>query len=158
MAKINIGLSDKNRSAIIKILSAHLADQHVLYVKMRNFHWNVTGPRFNDLHRFLEEIYTTQATVIDDTAERIRALGGAAPGSMKEFLALTRLSETAGKEVHAETVIKALVNDHETIIRALRTDIEKVDDKLGDAGTADFLTSIMEGVEKTAWMLRAFLG
>ncbi len=158
MAKINIGLTDKNRAAIIKILASHLADQHVLYIKTRNFHWNITGPRFNDLHKFLEEIYTAMAVTIDDTAERIRAVGGLAPGSMKEFLQLARLSETKGKEAHADGVLKALVDDHESMIRQLREDVDLVDDKLGDAGTADFLTAIMESTEKTAWMLRSLLG
>lgn len=158
MGKINIGLPDKNRSAVIKILAAHLADQHVLYIKTRNFHWNVIGPRFNDLHKFLEALYTAQAETIDETAERIRAVGGVAPGSMKEFLTLGRLRELPGQEMHADALLKALVADHEAVIRQLRQDVERVDNKLGDAGTADFLTSLMEATEKTAWMLRSFLG
>ena len=49
--KPEIGLMDKNRDAVVKILNTTLADEMVLLTKTRNYHWNVTGPQFNDLHK-----------------------------------------------------------------------------------------------------------
>lgn len=155
--KPNIGLSAKSRETVLSLLGRLLADEHVLYVKSRNFHWNVTGPHFGPLHALFEEQYTALAGVIDEIAERIRALGGVAPGSMKEFNKLSRLDEQPGGKLDAEKMIAALLSDYETVIRALRADIEKAD-AAGDAGTNDFLVGILEGHEKTAWMLRAHLG
>ena len=54
-------------------------------------------------------------------------------------------------------MVKSLLDDHEAIIRALREDLEVCATQHKDAGTADFLTGIMEQHEKMAWMLRAAL-
>lgn len=154
--KPNLGLSSKARETVLGLLFKLLADEHVLYVKTRNFHWNVTGLDFGSLHLFFEKQYGELAETIDEIAERIRSLGGTAPGSMKEFLKLARLEEQPGDHLAAEKMLAALLTDHETIIRELRTDIDLID-KAGDAGTNDFLTGIMEEHEKKAWMLRAHL-
>ena len=73
-----IGLAPGRRAEVIDLLSAVLADQHVLYQKTRNFHWNLTGHRFHTLHEFFEKQYTELAEAIDQTAERIRMIGGVA--------------------------------------------------------------------------------
>lgn len=155
--KPNLGLSAKSRETVLSLLGRLLADEHVLYVKTRNFHWNVTGPHFGPLHALFEGQYNALAETIDEIAERIRSLGGVAPGSMKEFLKLSRIDEQPGGKLEAEKMIAALLSDYEAVIRALRADIEKAD-AAGDAGTNDFLVGILEGHEKTAWMLRAHLG
>ena len=139
------------------MLARLLADEHVLYLKTRNFHWNVTGARFNDLHKFFEAQYDQLEETIDEVAERIRALGGAAPGSMKEFLKLARLGEASGAFIGADRMLAGLLDDHEALIRTLREDLVTANDIHGDAGTADFLTGLMEAHEKMAWMLRSFL-
>jgi DNA-binding ferritin-like protein len=89
----NIGLKESAKTKVLGVLDRTLADLSVLSQKTRNFHWNVTGPRFNDLHKFFESQYETLEDEIDETAERSRALGGRALGSMKELLARTRLKE-----------------------------------------------------------------
>ena len=67
-------------------LSSILADSYTLYLMTQNFHWNVTGPRFHQLHTMFEEQYQELAEAVDDIAERIRAIGHRAPGSFKEFM------------------------------------------------------------------------
>jgi len=71
-----ISLSDKDREGVVQILSTFLADEYVLYTKTRNYHWNIVGPQFNDLHKFFEEQYERLNEIVDDVAERIRTLGG----------------------------------------------------------------------------------
>lgn len=153
----HIGINDSDRKAVAQILAAVLADEHVLYVKTRNYHWNVVGPQFNDLHKFLEGQYDILEDSIDEVAERIRTLGSKSPGTLTEFVKLARLKEEPGKLPNARSMIGNLLADHETMIRQLRTDVEACGNKLGDAGTSDFLTGLMEQHEKMAWMLRAFL-
>ena len=154
---IQTGLEPDATSAIVEILSKNLADQHILYVKTRNFHWNVTGPNFTQLHKLYEDQYTQLAEAIDSTAERIRMLGARAPGSMSEFLGQARLSEQKSHLPRAGEMTAILLADHEAIIRNLRGDIDTVNDDLGDAGTADFLTGLIQDHEKAAWFLRAHL-
>ncbi len=155
--KPNIGISEQNLEGVIKILSTLLADEYVLYTKARNYHWNVVGPQFNDLHKFFQTLYEELNDYVDDVAERIRTLGGKSVATLKEFLDLTRLKEHPGEYPDAKTMISNLLNDYEAIIRNLRNDIVTVSEKYQDLGTADFLTELMEKHEKTAWMLRSFL-
>lgn len=155
--KINIGISDANRAAVIDILNRTLSDEYVLYTKTRNFHWNVVGPDFSELHKFFESQYEELDEIIDEVAERVRALGGISMGSLKEFSGRTRLAEPPAAKIEAKAMIGALLADHEAVIQALRADQEAAGVKHLDAGTADFLTGLMEQHEKMAWMLRACL-
>jgi starvation-inducible DNA-binding protein len=153
----NIDIADNDRASVVKILNTLLADEYVLYTKTRNYHWNVTGPQFNDLHKFFEAQYEALDDVIDEVAERVRALGGWAHGSLEEFRAGARLGEKPGTVPAARDMLATLLADHEAVIRALREDIDTVNDRARDVGTADFLTGLLEQHEKSAWMLRSFL-
>ena len=155
--KPNIGLSEKNRQEVGKLLNILLSDEYVLYTKTRNFHWNVTGPQFNDLHKFFEGQYGELDGFVDEVAERGRALGVPSFGSLQEFLRHSRLKEQSGLELGAKAMLGQLLADHESLIRHLRVDSEAAAE-LGDAGTNDFLVGLMESHEKMAWMLRAFAG
>ncbi len=152
----NIGLTQEQSDSVHAILRRVLADTYVLYTKTRNYHWNVTGVHFQSLHDMFEEQYTALETVIDDTAERIRAIGPYAIGTLEEFSEFTTLSEHPGVYPDALTMVRNLLADHEQIIRQLRADVDACAEQHNDQGTADFLTGLMEQHEKTAWMLRAF--
>lgn len=154
--KIKIGLDDGSVEKITGILNATLADEYLLLTKTKNYHWNVVDPRFNDLHKFFDEQYGQISEIVDEVAERVRSIGGKTIATMTEFLQITRLKENPSEYPNANTMLENLLNDHETIIRQLRKDLETCE-QLGDAGTTDFLTGIMEEHEKMAWMLRSFL-
>ena len=152
----NLGITDKNRSAIVTILNALLADEFLIYTKTRNYHWNVVGPQFNDLHKFFETQYEALDDVVDDVAERVRTLGGRASGTLAEFVQQSHLKERPGDRPDARGMLADLLADHEAVVRQLRVDLDTAAGH-GDAGTNDFLTGLMEKHEKMAWMLRAFL-
>jgi starvation-inducible DNA-binding protein len=154
---MNIGIAEKDRDGVVKILNALLADEYVLYTKTRNYHWNVVGPQFNDLHKFFEAQYGELNEIVDEVAERARTMGGPSAGTLAEFLQLARLKEQAGDRPAAAKMIANLLADHSAIICTLRGDLETCNTTHHDAGTSDFLTGIMEQHEKMAWMLRAFL-
>ncbi len=155
-SKINIGISQESIGKIVDLLNADLSDEYVLLTKTKNYHWNVVDPRFNDLHKFLDEQYEKLSEVVDDIAERIRSIGGKSKSTLKEFLEQTRLSEHPNEYPSANEMLENLLLDHESIIRQLRKDLETCE-QLGDMGTNDFLTGLMEEHEKMAWMLRSFL-
>jgi starvation-inducible DNA-binding protein len=153
----NIGISDKNRLAVGKILNTTLADEFVLYTKLRNYHWNVVSPNFSELHKFFESQYEAIDDAVDEVAERARAIGERSAGSMREFIGLARLKEEASRSLSDKSMLKNILSDHEALIRNLRKDVQTSAEKLGDVGTSDFLTGLMEEHEKMAWMTRAFL-
>ena len=151
--QINIGISDENRHAIASGVSRLLADSYLLYLKTHNFHWNVTGPQFDSLHKLFEEQYTELAAAIDDIAERIRALGEFAPGSLATYLELASIQEETGHP-DASHMLSQLVADHEAVAATARSLFPLVE-QAHDEVTADLLTQRLTVHEKTAWMLRS---
>lgn len=149
-----IGLRPEQLAESAEALNRLLADEHVLYVKTRNAHWNVEDRDFHALHKFFEEQYTALEGMIDEVAERVRNLGHYALGSMTEFLEVTHLSEDFRSKNDGPGYIKALLLDHEAVIINCRKNIDQLQ---ADQGTADFITGLMEQHEKMAWMLRAHL-
>lgn len=157
MEELNVGIEQDARQQIADSLNKLLADEHVLYVKTRNYHWNVTGPHFHHLHAFFETQYDQLAVIIDEVAENVRQFGGFAQGTMKEFLESSRLKEEPGNLPDGEGMIENLAHDHDSIIRVLREEIERADEELNAPDAADFLTGLLEQHNKMAWMLRSHL-
>jgi starvation-inducible DNA-binding protein len=155
--KPNIEISDKNLKEVATLLNTLLADEYVLYTKTRNAHWNIQGNGFNELHKFFESQYGTLDTIIDDTAERVRALGHFTLGSLKDFINVTQLNEQNEDFTDQNHIIKTLLEDHESVIHSLRNHIVIITEDYKDLGTADFMTGLMEQHEKMAWMLRSYL-
>lgn len=153
---INIGISEEDRRSVLAILNKLLADEFVLYTKTRNYHWNVTGLHFYPLHKLFEEQYEALDDIIDDVAERSRAIGGKALGTLDEYVKATRLTEEPSVYPNSQTMISNLLSDHETIAQELRKDIQTCSEH-NDNGTEDFLVGLLEQHEKMAWFLRAHL-
>ena len=154
-SSIHIGINDKDRKKIADGLARMLADTYTLYLKTHNFHWNVTGPMFQTLHLMFMTQYTEMWNAVDLVAERIRALGYPAPGSYKEFAALTSIKDSSGK-VSAKDMIRQLVEGQETVVRTAR-EVLPMAEKAGDQPSVDLLSARMEVHEKNAWMLRSLL-
>ena len=155
--KPEIGITEQQLVRNSKILSVLLSDEMTLYIKTRKFHWNVAGESFMELHKLYEAQYKQLEESIDEIAERIGKLGQKTIGTMKEFTALTTLKEHPGKYTSSKDTLKELLADHETLIVKLRGDVDECGKKNRDAGTADFLTGLMEQHETTAWILRRYL-
>lgn len=155
--KNSIGISPKNRQAVAIALSKLLADEFILYTKTRNAHWNVEGADFYEKHKFFEGQYEQLDEVMDNVAERIRAIGHFAPATLNDYLKLTHLTEKSNRKNDSQGFIKDLLADHESIIFKLRENINPFANKYKDAGTSDFITGLLEEHEKMAWMLRAHL-
>lgn len=154
-SSINIGISEEDRRKIVDGLSRMLADTYTLYLKTHNFHWNVTGPMFQTLHLMFMTQYNEMWLAVDLVAERIRSLGYPAPGSYKEFAALTSIKDSSGT-VSAKEMIKQLVFGQEAVVRTAR-EVLPIAEKAGDQPTVDMLSARMEVHEKNAWMLRSLL-
>ncbi|PKO89694.1 MAG: DNA starvation/stationary phase protection protein [Betaproteobacteria bacterium HGW-Betaproteobacteria-10] len=152
---MDTGISKKDREKIAAGLSRLLADSYTLYLKTHNFHWNVKGPMFNTLHLMFMGQYTELWNALDLIAERIRALGFPAPGTYREFAALTVIKESEGVP-DATEMIKQLLSGQEAVVKTARS-IFPIINKAGDEPSADLLTQRMQIHEKNAWMLRSLL-
>ncbi len=127
--KISIGLSTEQLKTSTDILSNVLADESTLYMKTRKFHWNVSGESFMELHKLFEYQYKEIEEIIDEVAERIGKLGSVTIGTMAQFVEMTRLKESPDDYPVRLKMIEELLKDHETVIKAIREDVEKCDER-----------------------------
>jgi len=153
MSKIDIGINQADREKIAAGLKHLLADTYTLYLQTHNFHWNVEGPLFRDLHLMFEEQYTEMAGAVDDIAERIRTLDVYAPGTYKEFAKLSSIEEVGGVPEGKE-MVDILRRGHEQVVKTCRDVLEPAQ-KGDDESTVALASDRMRVHEKTAWMLRA---
>ena len=153
MSDIDIGIPSDQREAVAEGLKHLLADSYTLYLQTHNFHWNVTGPMFRELHLMFEEHYTELATAVDDLAERIRTLGFDAPGTYKEFARLSSIEEVEGVPSALE-MVELLTKGHEQVVKTARKAL-KLAQTADDESTLSIVSDRMLIHEKTSWMLRA---
>ena len=153
MSMIDIGINEQDRTQIAEGLKCLLADSYTLYLQTHNFHWNVTGSQFRELHLMFEEHYTELAVAVDDIAERIRTLDVAAPGTYKAFADLSSINEVEGVPT-ANDMVEILTHSHEQVVKTCRKVLELAQ-SANDESSAALISDRMRIHEKTAWMLRA---
>lgn len=135
-------------------LSRLLADTYALQLKTQNFHWNVTGSNFYGLHKLFEDQYRELSEAIDEVAEHLRATGAIAPGTMREFLQLTRIEETTPDSAEAMVADLAAANE---AVAATCHELHETADEAGDEATEDLATQRLRVHQKAAWMLRSIV-
>lgn len=154
--KANIGISENHAQAVAEKLNKLLADEFLLYAKTRNYHWNVEGSNFMEMHKFYEGMYEELDEVIDSVAERIRKIGHYSEGRLKDFIKLTNLEEQDYTNDQNQQ-LKNLLDDHETIARYLRNDVTTFADQYKDIGSSDFVTGLLQKHEQWAWFIRSYI-
>lgn len=149
-----LGYGEDETKAIVESLNSLLANYHVHYQKLRNFHWNVEGHTFFELHEFFEQEYDQVKVQIDEIAERIRVFGKKPYSTLKKYLEVAEIEESEN-DLSAEKMMTETLNDFETILSFLIDAHEKAAE-LGDVATEDLLTEYIKRTEKVHWMLSAF--
>ena len=137
------------------VVNQQVANWSVLFIKLHNYHWFVTGPEFFTLHEKFEQFYNEAAGHIDNLAERLLSIDGKPVGTMKEILEISTIQEASGNE-SAQEMVQNLSKDFELLIEQLKEGMD-VADQSGDETTGDMLLAIHASVEKHNWMLKAFL-
>ncbi|HKJ96517.1 MAG TPA: DNA starvation/stationary phase protection protein [Thermoplasmataceae archaeon] len=153
---MQIGLEEDIRRHSTDLLNKLLSDEFTLYLKARKYHWNVSGPMFNDLHSFFEMLYEELNLIVDEVAERVKQLGGNAEGTMSEYKDRTTIEEDPGVYKSDRDMIEGMLIGYESIIKGIRNNLGETEEHK-DEGTAHFLVDIMLKHEKKAWMLRSLL-
>ncbi len=149
-----LGLDEKKTTNTVKELNTLLADYHLYYQKLRNFHWNVIGKNFFDLHEKFEELYDDAKLKVDDIAERILTLRFQPVSNLSDYLKTSNIKESKS-DISDSKMIETLLDDHGTLLKQMRKVIE-VAEKGGDEGTIDLIGAYIRELEKTSWMLDAW--
>jgi starvation-inducible DNA-binding protein len=144
------------KNELTQSVNKQIANWTVLYIKLHNYHWYVTGPEFFTLHAKFEELYNEAALHIDELAERLLAMGDKPVATMSGALELASVKEASGNE-SATDMVASIVEDYSTMIGEMKQGMELAAE-VNDDTTSDLLLSIHSSLEKHVWMLNSFLG
>ncbi len=151
-----LGFEKDEAFELVESLNLLLANYAVLYQKLRNFHWNVVGPDFYDVHEKLEEEYEAAAADIDEIAERVRILGFKPLSTLASFLEKAEIEEPAEKDYTSDEMMGQVVKDYETLL-SFMVDVIDTAGEYGDVGTDNMVNGMMQRIEKSHWMMSSFL-
>lgn len=150
-------ISNENAGQITEFMNGLLANEYALFTKTLNYHWNITGPRFNSLHKFLEEAYNNLLETMDATAERIRVIGEVPISTVEKFNATMKLNERNGHDMSTSQMLGDLFESNLMIQSEIKDFLKKEDLMSADPGTEDFLVATLRDHEKLSWMLKSHL-
>jgi len=143
-----------SRKRVSAILNQTLADLSDLYSQTKQAHWNVRGASFYSLHKLFDDLAASFEAHLDDTAERITALGALAQGTVRQAAAASALPEFPDAQPGEFSYVTALVERYAAAAKSVRNAVDATD-ALGDADTADLLTGVSRDLDKALWMLEA---
>jgi starvation-inducible DNA-binding protein len=137
---------------IAEALNGLVADAFALYLKTKNFHWHVSGPHFRDYHLLFDEQAAEIYATTDELAERVRKLGARTVHSISEIAKLQTIKDNNKDFVTPADMLKELMADNKTVIKAMRA-AHDIADKHEDVATASILENFIDAAEKRNWFL-----
>jgi starvation-inducible DNA-binding protein len=149
-----LGFDSEEAKDVVENMNKLLANLHVHYQKLRNYHWNVVGPDFFDVHETFEEEYNEVKLEIDEIAERIRVFGKTPYSTLSKYLEVSEIKET-GSDLSSDEMVKEILKDFEVLLSFMVDSIEAAK-IIGDISSEDLITGFMKRREKKHWMLTAF--
>lgn len=149
-----LGYTKLETAEMVEVMNRLIANYSVHYQKLRNFHWNIKGPDFFELHEQFEIQYNYAKVAIDDLAERIRVFGQTPLSTMREYLENSEIKES-GTDLSSIEMISEILRDYELLLEQMFNVIEMAMEN-GDSGTEDMLKKFVKNTEKNHWMLTAF--
>ena len=149
-----LGIDREQTMPVVNHLNKLLADFHIYYQNLRNFHWNVQGKNFFELHRQFEELYNDARVKIDEIAERVLTLRFRPLSRITDYMNIAGIPEAELEREDVKMVMTILEN-HKVLIEQMRQVIESAG-KVNDEGTVDMITAFMSDLEKKSWMLDAW--
>jgi len=134
-------------------ISSLVADFLVMYVKLHNIHWHTRGPHFFQVHKMTENLYDEFADYYDELSERLIAIGGKPPVTMKESLLFSSIKEDSRRMFSCKEGIDVVLKDVNILIEKIQEILkEKV-----DFVTEDLLISLLKNFEKNKWIFESTL-
>lgn len=152
---VKLGWTETETEEITSALNNLLANYTIHYQKLRNYHWNVKGADFFDLHEQFEQQYSEALRNIDDIAERIRIFGKTPISTLKEYLEIAEIKET-GSQLSSELMVRELLSDYRILLQYMFTVVETAAQH-SDSGTEEMVKVFINHVEKHHWMLSSFM-
>jgi starvation-inducible DNA-binding protein len=146
-----------SKAALVAELNGLLADHFALYIKTKNFHWHVKGPRFHDLHLLFDQQALQVRDQIDVIAERVRKLDADTLTSLGAVAQATAIKDQDKTGLAAEDMITELRDDNAAVVARLKA-MKDLAEQAGDNATDGLLDDWTDMAEERVWFLSSLLG
>jgi starvation-inducible DNA-binding protein len=143
---------DNSKKALVEALNGALADTLALYIKTKNFHWHVSGPRFHDLHLLFDSQALQLLGTVDLIGERVRKNNAATQTSVGSIAKATRIKDQDNAEIAPEKRVKELRDDNATLLKRLR-EVKDAAEQAGDSATSGAVDGWIDLAEERVWFL-----
>ncbi|MXO94858.1 MULTISPECIES: Dps family protein [Qipengyuania] len=145
-------LGNNSKAGLVTALNGALADTLALYMKTKNFHWHVAGPRFRDLHVLFDEQAAQLIATVDDLGERVRKNDEYTLTSIGSVASETKIADQDDVTITADAMVKELRDDN----RKLHDRLGKVKEEaetVGDNATSGIVDDWIDQCEERIWFL-----
>ena len=149
------GMKSDDAERVIKLLQDRLNAFNDLALTLKHVHWNVTGPNFIAVHTMLDPQVEAVRAMVDETAERIAALGGSPSGTPGALVAQRDWDDYSLGRATTLQHLAALDLVYAGIIEAHRAAIDTTEEL--DLVTQDLLIGQSQQLEQFHWFVRAHL-
>ena len=137
-------------------LNLYVSDLTVMYTKLHNLHWYVTGKQFNRFHVAFEDYYDQVTEDLDEVAERMLQIDMKPVASLKSVLEIAKIKEkddAFGKGLDFAEIVR----DDFKYLRDLSIEVKKLAEDAEDDPTADLMIGYEAYYDQALWMLNATL-
>lgn len=143
---------DNAKKALVSALNGALADHIALYVKTKNFHWHVAGPRFRDLHLMFDEQARQIIGLVDLIGERVRKNGAATLTSIGSIAKASAIADEDSTELPADKMVAELRDDNVKLLERLK-EVKDTSEQAGDNATNGMVDDWIDQAEERVWFL-----
>ena len=141
---------------ITEDLNLFLSNLNVFYRKLQNYHWNIIGEDFFDVHTKLEELYNNINNQIDEIAEHILSMGQMPLGRMKDYLDITQITEAENEKKCSKHIFETILKDYNILVENV-TKIKEDADNQNKYSTSALMDEYLLNYKKNIWMIKQFL-
>ncbi|WP_394270502.1 Dps family protein [Qipengyuania sp.] len=145
-------IRDNSSTALVEALNGALADTLALYIKSKNFHWHVSGPRFRDLHLLFDEHAQQLLGTVDLIGERVRKNGAVTHTSLGSIARQTAIADQDGAMIEPQAMIEELRDDNRKLHDRLRQ-VKEAADAANDNATSGIVDDWTDQCEQRIWFL-----
>ena len=128
-------IGNNSKTALVTALNGALADTLALYLKTKNFHWHIAGPRFRDLHLLFDEQAAQLLGTVDDIGERVRKNDEYTLTSIGSVAKHTRIEDQDDVTITPDAMVIELRDGNKLLHKRLK-EVKEAAEEAGDNATS----------------------
>ncbi|NCP23787.1 MAG: DNA starvation/stationary phase protection protein [Erythrobacter sp.] len=145
-------LGSNSKTALVTALNGALADTLALYLKTKNFHWHIAGPRFRDLHLLFDEQAAQLLGTVDDIGERVRKNDEYTLTSIGSVAKHTRIEDQDDVTITPDAMVIELRDGNKLLHKRLK-EVKEAAEEAGDNATSGIVDDWADQCEERIWFL-----